>query len=219
MNEAPLEPRERLLQAAIHEFALHGYDQGTVRRICSRAEVNLNAVKYYFADKRGLYVEAVKQAHRARVRLFQPPGPSLEGEVAGDPPIRALQTRLRAFIHQMVSMSLSAEEQADYNQLLIFREIAEPSEATQHIVREFIRPHFDLLNEILKELLPEDHPVIDRRLLAFSVVGQCMHYKVAAPIIPMLLSPEEMKKLDVDRVADHIFRVVCAAIGTFRKPA
>lgn len=212
MNAAPLEPRERLLQAAIHEFALHGYDNGTVRRICSRAEVNLNAVKYYFTDKRGLYVEAVKQAHRARVRMFQPQLPPADEATANDP-----RTRLKAFIHQMVLMSLSAEKQADYNQLLIFRELAEPSEATQHIVREFIRPHFDLLNEILKDLLPPDLPTLDRRLLAFSVVGQCMHYKVAAPIIPMLISPQEMKKLDVDRVAEHIFRVIEAAIATFQK--
>lgn len=208
MSSPPLEAKQRLLLAAIHEFALHGYDHGTVRRICGRADVNVNAVKYYFTDKRGLYVEAVKEAHRSRHQdmasnSFIPPGdePEMEPEV-----------RLKAFIFQMVKIAMDAQDRMDYRHLLIFRELANPSEATQHIVQEFIRPHFERLNGILQQLLPPQTPTIERRMLALSVVGQCMHYKMAGRIIGMLISPEEYEELTVERVAQHIFDVIQAAI-------
>lgn len=209
MSSPPLEAKQRLLLSAIHEFALHGYDHGTVRRICGRADVNVNAVKYYFTDKRGLYVEAVKEAHRSRHQAlagnsFIPPG----DEPGLDPVVR-----LKAFIFQMVKMAMDAQDRTDYRHLLIFRELADPSEATQHIVQEFIRPHFEQLNHILQQLLPPQTPLLERRLLAFSVVGQCMHYKMAGRIIGMLISEEEHQELTVERVADHIFGVIQAAIG------
>lgn len=208
MSAPPLEAKQRLLMAAIQEFALHGYDHGTVRRICGRADVNVNAVKYYFTDKRGLYVEAVKEAHRSRHQKlvstsFIPPGdePGLDPEV-----------RLKAFIFQMVKMAMDAQDRSDFRHLLIFRELANPSEATQHIVQEFIRPHFERINQILEQLLPPETPKVDRQLLAFSTVGQCMHYKMAGPIIGMLISEEEYQQLSVERVADHIYSVILASI-------
>ncbi|PQO33535.1 CerR family C-terminal domain-containing protein [Blastopirellula marina] len=215
MSSPPLEAKQRLLLAAIHEFALHGYDHGTVRRICGRADVNVNAVKYYFTDKRGLYVEAVKEAHRSRHQAlvgnsFIPPG---------DEPDLDPVVRLKAFIFQMVKMALAAQDRTDHRHLLIFRELANPSEATQHIVQEFIRPHFERLNDILLQLLPPQTPLIERRLLGFSVVGQCMHYKMAGPIIGMLISEEEYQELTVERIAEHIFEVIQAAIARKWQPS
>ena len=211
MSSSQLEAKQRLLQAAIKEFALHGFDHGTVRRICGAADVNVNAVKYYFTDKRGLYVEAVKEAHRARheaqeafiSRRLIPPG---------DDPQMPPQVRLKAFIQQMVGMALAAQDRSDYKHLLVFRELANPSEATQHIVQEFVRPHFELLNQILAQLLPPETPDSDRHLLAFSVVGQCMHYKLAGPIIGMLISEQEHQALSAERVSDHIYHVILATL-------
>ncbi len=53
----------KLLEAAVIEFAEHGFDHATIRAICARADVNLNAVKYHYTDKQGLYVAAVRHAH------------------------------------------------------------------------------------------------------------------------------------------------------------
>ena len=210
METSSPEPKQRLLQSAIREFALHGYEQGTVRRICSRAEVNLNAVKYYFTDKRGLYVEAVKEAHRLRQRTLPPiPDPS----PLADPPGRTPQERLRAFIGHLVTISLSREDRTDYHHLLIFREMTNPSEATPQVVQEFIRPHFARLDQILEQLLPDETPEFDRHLLGFSIVGQCMYYKIASPVVLGLLSAEEQESLTVENVAEHIFQVTWAAIA------
>lgn len=208
MSSSPPDAKQRLLEAAIQEFALHGYDHGTVRRICGKADVNVNAVKYYFEDKKGLYIEAVKEAHRARHRSIAPSG----FIPPGDGPEIAPEIRLQGYIRQMVTMAMSAQDRIDHKHLLIFREMSDPSEATQDIVHEFIRPHFDRLNDILKVLLPEGTPEGDRQMFAFSVVGQCMHYKMAGPIINMLVSPQELQALTADRVAEHIYQIITAAI-------
>ncbi|GAA4433542.1 CerR family C-terminal domain-containing protein [Bremerella cremea] len=218
MSSTSTDAKQRLLEAAIQEFALHGYDHGTVRRICGKADVNVNAVKYYFEDKRGLYIEAVREAHRARHQSFKDAGN--EAIASGlippeDDPAAPPQTRLKGFIRQMVALAMSAQNRVDHNHLLIFREMTEPSDATRNIVQEFVRPHFELLNEILKELLPEDTPTCKRHMFGFTVVGQCMHYKLAGPIIGMLISQEERQKLTVEVVSDHIFQVVSSAVERF----
>src|ERR1700722_12315497 len=80
-----LEPRVRLLEAAGQIFAEKGFKGGTVREIIQRAGVNIAAVNYYFRDKEGLYVEAVKAAACGRLpleNLVWPDGTPPEGKLA-----------------------------------------------------------------------------------------------------------------------------------------
>src|ERR1700677_3076074 len=56
------DPKVRLLEAAGQIFAEKGFKGGTVREISQRAGANIAAVNYYFRDKEGLYIEAVKAA-------------------------------------------------------------------------------------------------------------------------------------------------------------
>lgn len=52
----------RILQAAIDEFAHHGYDAAGVDRIARRARVNKALIYYYFSNKLGLYHQILHQA-------------------------------------------------------------------------------------------------------------------------------------------------------------
>lgn len=54
------ETRERILRAAIDQFAQHGFAGARVDAICSAAEVNQRMVYHYYADKAGLYVAALE---------------------------------------------------------------------------------------------------------------------------------------------------------------
>src|SRR5262245_13761255 len=82
------ETRERLLPAAVDVFAVPGFDGTSTRMLASAAEVNLQAIAYYFGNKEGLYVAAAQHIsqyilerfaaprERARVRLSnRPPSP------------------------------------------------------------------------------------------------------------------------------------------------
>jgi hypothetical protein len=87
----------------------------------------------------------------------------------------------------------------------MLREILNPTKASEVLVRESIRPRFERLISILRQLCPEAD---DRRLfaLAFSVIGQCLHYKMARRISERLVGAEVLQTLDLDYLADHITR-------------
>ncbi len=59
-----MDPRERLLEAAISCLQEHGYAQTTTRRIVAAAGLHLPAVNYYFGSKERLLHDAVVEALR-----------------------------------------------------------------------------------------------------------------------------------------------------------
>lgn len=194
--------KNRLLEAAITEFAEHGYDKATLRDICKRADVNLNAVKYHFQDKEGLYIQAVKLAHHDREE-------TIENTLPHDAPP---EDWLKGFITGMLTMALAEDSKSNSKELLIMREMTSPTKATEEIVKVFIQPMFGMLDHTLKQLLPEHVKPIDRHLLAISVVGQCFHYKICQPVDKLLISKSEFSRFTVAKLADHVFFVTSAAI-------
>ena len=64
--------RQALLDAALDEFAEHGYAGARVADIARRAGVNKQLINYYFGSKEGLYL-AVQQAWLDREADFAPP--------------------------------------------------------------------------------------------------------------------------------------------------
>ena len=56
---------DRLLDAALHEFAQHGRGGARTHRVASRAEVNKQLIHYYFGTKDGLYQATLSHAAEA----------------------------------------------------------------------------------------------------------------------------------------------------------
>jgi AcrR family transcriptional regulator len=192
--------KARLLEAAGEEFAEKGFEGATVRAICDRAGTNLAAVNYHFGDKEQLYEQAVLHAHRC--------GPGMPFEVAmPDSPVDALREYIATFLSNVVAL-----KSPTWHQTLMLREMVNPTRASETLVRESIRPRFDMLSGIIRRLCPGAD---DRRVqaLAFSVVGQCLHYKLTRPISERLVGPEAFERLDFEYLADHITRFTLAALG------
>jgi AcrR family transcriptional regulator len=55
--------RERLLEAAMHEFALRGFAGGRIDSIAAGAGVNKQLIYYYFESKAGLYEAVLQHVH------------------------------------------------------------------------------------------------------------------------------------------------------------
>ena len=74
----PERSRERILAAALEEFAAHGYAGARVSAIAERAGLNKQLISHHFGGKEGLY-QAVMRDRRSR------PGGELTGPPAGHP--------------------------------------------------------------------------------------------------------------------------------------
>ncbi len=195
--------KARLLEAAGEEFAARGFERAGVRTICDRAGVkNLAAISYHFGSKEQLYVEAVVEAHRCATQLIP------ESAFARGTPAE----HLRRFVHTFLGDVMSMSRDDRWHNTLILREMLQPTAASDVLVREAIRPRFERLVAILRRACPRADV---RRLhaMAFSVVGQCLHYKTARPISERLVGVEAYEALDLDYLTDHITSFCLAALG------
>jgi AcrR family transcriptional regulator len=195
--------RTRVLHAAGKVFAERGFRAATVREICAAAGVNLASVNYYFGDKQQLYVETVRLAREMRAAQFPLPN---------YPPDATPEDRLRGFISTMLHRMIDNHE-SPWQTRLMMREIIQPTRACQNLVEEHFRPHFEILLEILDEMLPTETPLHVRQQIALSIVGQCLYYRVAGKVVSLLVGSESLEQYySVEQLADHITRFSVAAI-------
>jgi AcrR family transcriptional regulator len=194
--------RERIIDAAGQLFAERGFESTTVRDICQAAGANVAAVNYYFRDKERLYVEAVVQAHRWRLDQAQLPNWD-----ANTPP----REKLADFIETFFRRVLGGPEDT-WRTKLVMREIMQPSSACAEIAQSNIRPQFEILHSILREILPANVSDEERHLIGFSIVGQCLFYHVAGPIISNLIDESEYSTYDVAKLAQHVTDFTLASL-------
>lgn len=195
--------RDRIVEAAGEIFADKGYGAATVRDICNAAGANIAAVNYYFGDKQKLYIEAVVRAHRWRMERVALPAWS-EATSAAE--------KLTDFVTTFIRRIRTGPGDTWHTRLLM-REMTHPDAACAEMARSSIRPEFEMLKSILRELAPSDISEEKLNLASFSIVGQCLFYHFADKVIRNLLDEEEYARYDVDRLASHIVSFSLSAIG------
>jgi TetR/AcrR family transcriptional regulator, regulator of cefoperazone and chloramphenicol sensitivity len=198
------DPRTKIICSAGPIFAEKGYEAATVRQICQAAGVNVASIKYYFGDKENLYIETVRKARQMRVAEVPMP------RWSSDTPAGQ---RLYQFTRILLTRMLGAPE-TSWQSRLMMREVLQPTRACREMVQEYFRPEFDRLLEILGDLLPESTPYHVRQQIGFSIVGQCLFYRVARGVVSMLVAPDEQREVySVERLSEHITRLVLASLG------
>lgn len=58
-----VDARERLLAAALDQFALRGYAATSVRELCEAAGITKPVLYYYFKSKEGLYLQLMEESY------------------------------------------------------------------------------------------------------------------------------------------------------------
>jgi AcrR family transcriptional regulator len=198
----PDDARQRLIDAAGPIFAEKGSEATSVREICLKAGANVSAVNYYFRSKEQLYIETVRFAYLSCARDV--PLPTWP---AGTPVRQRLRDFVRAFLIRVVEHA-----GPPWHTLLMWREAAQPTAACAEFVRDFVRPTFIQLLDILREMTPPDLAHDKLRMLGASIVGQCLHYHHSRHIIKMLIGDDEARKLTVANLTDHITEFSLAAL-------
>ena len=195
--------REHLLLTAGPIFAESGYRGTTVRRICEAAGVNIAAINYYFGDKERLYIEAVKHA-RGLIEQRWP--------LPAWPPEMSAEGRLESLIFTFVNRLL-CQASSGWQMKLVMREMIEPTRASEEMVQEAFRPFFRVLVSIIRELAPSSTPSTVLHRLGFSIIGQCVFYRVHERAVTLMIDADERSaEFTADRLAAHIFQFSLAAI-------
>jgi AcrR family transcriptional regulator len=186
--------RARLLKAAAEIFAERGFENSTIREICSKAGANVALINYHFGDKMELYTEVLRFSMTCGSAAPPPPMPS-----ASDP-----ETALRQVVGAMVERVLQTGGQANLRYKLMLHEFVKPSTATSRVVQEVMRPMYDRLCEIIGAILslPPGHQ--KTRLCAHSVIGQIAYYARSKPMLRTLWPEMKMTAAQRELVAGHI---------------
>lgn len=161
--------RTRILLKAGPIFARKGFRNATVREICDQAGVNLASVNYYFGDKQQLYNEVVLLARHMRVE--EVPSPIWDDSTAAD-------DKLRQFI-DMILRRMVVTEDGPWQVQLLMREIQHPTSACRALAREYFRPFYLTLMDVIGEVAGRPLESGVARQLAMSIIGQCMIYRFA----------------------------------------
>jgi TetR/AcrR family transcriptional regulator, regulator of cefoperazone and chloramphenicol sensitivity len=199
------ETRQRLLEAAGEVFAARGFRAATVREICQRAKANLAAVNYHFGDKERLYTAVLQYTFHCAEPLPLNFGLGVEATAAA---------RLRAFIRSHLFSLLDAGRPA-WHRKLMAREMAEPTRALDAVVDQMIRPEAELLMAIVRDVLGQDANPQRVWQCTASIIGQCLFYHHARPVI-MRLDPEQAFTPEaIEQLVEHITQFSLAALRQF----
>lgn len=202
-NEAAF---DRLLQTAMEVFAESGFRDATVREICTRANVNVASVNYYFRSKEALYSQAVAFAFHEVNRLY-PQNAALDASL---PPEQRLGLFIDNFLHKLLD-----DSHLGLHSKLIAREISDPTKALDDVIATSIVPQCALLEEIIGLLLgaQADKASVHRCIL--SILGQCLMFKHSRSVIDRLYPELISDKSAIQDSARHITQFSLAALNSF----
>ena len=207
--------RKRILEAAERAFSQKGFRATTIADICQMAGANISSVNYYFGDKETLYVEAWRDAFRRSHEKHPPNG--------GVPPNAPAEERLRGWIQSFLRRVADLEFR-DFE--IVHMEMANPTGLLFDAIREAVAPMEEALAGLLRELLGAGASLEDIELCRMSLVSQCLNPMVfqkrhndpgrglpPPPIPPPFLAPSLDLDLDVERIAEHVFRFTLAGLA------
>lgn len=202
------ETHRRLLEAAGEVFAECGFRQATVREICRRAHANVAAINYHFHDKQGLY-EAVLKYALSRVRNNYPTG---HGPVTPDNAEQELRNMIAARLHAVFDLGRTA-----WHSKLMSREMIEPTQALDALVKEELEPFFQRLQSCVRAILGPGAGDERVRRCAFSISSQWVYYHYNRQVISRLDPAMKFGPEDIDALADHIAQFSIAALRGLKR--
>lgn len=194
--------RMRLLEAAGPIFAAEGFHWAKIRDICARAGANVASVNYHFGDKLGLYTEVLRYSIAAAGI-----DPNLTANASGISP----EARLRGFVRMILDCVFNSSRPA-WHMKLVLQEMSHPTPAMDEFVKEFIRPRYEILCDLIGSLTGQRAKARVTQLCAHSVVGQARHYLIANTVIGAIWPELTFTPKDLDEIADHITAFSLAGI-------
>lgn len=211
MSEQIKPTKERILESASIIFGKMGFKDATIRGIAKDAQVNIAAINYHFRDKEGLYGAVLEDVFHTGFTRF--PATSETGDDA-DP-----KQQLRIFIRAMFYRLQSQEGWGGMSGQgrLIARELLDPSPAFEKILDKYVKPHKDLLLNIIGGIM-QINPGPEKLLpCAISIIGQCIYYALASTVIRKMSAEIAPAEDNLDQLADSVWLFSLGGIARIKE--
>jgi AcrR family transcriptional regulator len=191
--------KKRILEAAGEIFGTKGFKDATIRTIAKDAKVNIAAINYHFRDKEGLYGAVLEEVFQLGFTRFPA---NMDLAANADP-----QQRLKAFIRAMFYRLQSKEGWGGIGGRgrLIARELLDPSPAFEAVLDRYIKPHKDMLVAIIIDIMGTDPGPEKLMSCAISIIGQCIYYALASPVIRKISADNAPTEENLDRLAEFVW--------------
>lgn len=195
--------RDRILLAAEHEFAEHGYDGVAMRQIAVCANATLSLLHYYFGSKLELYrsvwewrYSLIKDVRAAALERFD--FDRAEQEVVRD----LVDLFFRA------PLQLAADPQTRPFALLLAREGGDPKEAERGVLEMYIQPAAINLIDAFAKALP--HLRREDVIMRYYFMQAMLVYLIADASKLELLSLKSLKSDDYPAALPHMVEFAVA---------
>ncbi len=193
-HERADQTREKILDAAVHQFSQHGLAGARTDAISKAAGVNKALLYYYFKNKSSLYRAALKDA---AAKIMKDTLASLDaGESAGE-------NLLRLVLKHFDRISSQREFQAIMQQEMVRFHRGE-SEMLPVLVRSFYGPMMAKMQAVIYEgIRAGELCEADWMQILYAALGANVFYFLSAPVMRLALSfePLEPSALDCRRKA------------------
>lgn len=203
------EARERILQAALKEFAAEGLGGARTDRIVTAAGVNKSALFYYFGSKEKLYEAAVElsaaQIRDTTLAMFKDSKAS-----AGEKLLRAAVGHFDRILAQQDFQSLMQQEMTRLHK--------GESTAAETIVKKVFVPVVRVYQALVEEgVLTGELIPVDWLQMHLSSLGANVFYFLSAPVWQMILERDPLEREQLQARRWGLLEFLGWAIFTDRK--
>lgn len=205
--------KERILLAAVSEFAENGFKATTVRNIVDRAEVkNLNSIVYYFGGKEGLYkavldfmfLEAEKFKEQGNEELYA---------------LMDVEDQLAYQIRFLCRAYYSVDTQLDRDLYSIFlKEAGDPTPFFNEMVERHLRPGKDAMCSLLREYFGPEVPESVIEDCEYSITAQVLYGALGWSIISRVKPDQAPFGEYMEQLTDHVVKFTLAGLKGMREP-
>jgi AcrR family transcriptional regulator len=195
----------RILEVATQLFAEHGFEKTTVRQISEGAGVNLAAINYHFSDKEALYIQVLSRAHQCSETRH----PLETWDPEQDPKLA-----LRRFVEAFVRRMFDPQHDQVFGRLMA-QEMMQPTRALDRLVETEMRPTMKALSAMVAVLLGYWADEAELRRHCFSIIGQIVFYKHAAPLVARLNPGYAYDEAEISALVEHITNFSLAALAGY----
>jgi hypothetical protein len=100
---------------------------------------------------------------------------------------------------------------------LIARELLDPSPAFEKILDRYVKPHKDLLLNIIGDIM-QINPGPEKLLpCAISIIGQCIYYALASTVIRKISAEIAPTEDNLDQLADSVWLFSLGGIAKIKE--